>query len=136
MLYEVITDLAGGNWYYAANGGTTRNGHTVADLFAGGDDNGGTYGAPPGKFRDSTHGPSFGGSATPFADFTCAGSGGCHGTRSQMLSGFTDANVVGTVDGPDFWTYTERRGIPAVSGAHHANFDGAKNADENSQDVV
>jgi predicted CXXCH cytochrome family protein len=129
---DATGDLAGGNWAGIANG-SSRNGHNVADLFAGGDSNGGTYGAPPGKFRDSTHGPSFGGSATPFADFTCAGSGGCHGTRSQALTGFTDANVVGTVDGPDFWNYTERKGIPAVSGAHHANFDGAKNADENYQ---
>lgn len=133
VAHSAANDLAGGNFRYGST--NQRAGHNVVDLYPADTTNAGAYGAPPGKFRDSTHGPSFAAGTTFFGEFTCAGSGGCHGTRSQMLTGFTDANVVGTVDGPDFWSYTERKGIPAVSGAHHANFDGAKNADENYQSV-
>jgi hypothetical protein len=122
-------DLAGGN-FKAINDGGSRKGHNVADLFAGGDNNGGTYGAPPGKFRDSTHGPSFTGAA-PFSKFTCAGQGGCHGTRSQLLGGSTNDNGTSADSSDDYFVGVARVGIPAVSGAHHANFDGAKNADEN-----
>jgi hypothetical protein len=127
-------DLAGGN-FKAINDGGSRKGHNVADLFAGGDNNGGTYGAPPGKFRDSTHGPSFTGAA-PFSKFTCAGQGGCHGTRSQLLGGSTNDNGTSADSSDDYFVGVARVGIPAVSGAHHANFDGAKNADENYNGTV
>lgn len=127
------SDLAGGNFKHITDGGDSANrkGHNVIDLFGVGDsDNGGAYGSPPGKYYESVHGNYFSPGGVAFANFTCAGSVGCHGTRSQMLSGYTDPNDTttgNTEDGPDFWVTTaKRRGIPAVSGAHHNSFDGKK----------
>jgi Zn-finger protein len=131
---DTTGDLAGGNFSYVITDG--RKGHNVIDLMAASTDNLGTYGAPPGKYRPSTHGGAhvFTDSAnTSFAKFTCAGSGGCHGTRNQALSAFLNTNITGdtvsgTFDGPDFYENGVRRvGIAAISGAHHASQDGIKN---------
>jgi len=126
-------DLAAGNFRYIADGGNkiygrgqSKKGHNVADLFAGGDVNGGTYGVPPGKYRQSTHGPVFS-DTTPFDKFTCAGSGGCHGTRSQLFSGTINDNDT-TDTGDDFFVGEQRRGLTAIRGAHHANYDGLKDS--------
>ncbi|HUV49889.1 MAG TPA: cytochrome c3 family protein [Anaerolineae bacterium] len=85
------TDLAGGNFKYIDV--DDNRGHNVnADL----ENIEGTLELAPGH----THG--VGGSPTP-AEFTCAGTGGCHGWR-QHGSGIS--------------------GIAAIKGAHHQNTDG------------
>jgi hypothetical protein len=123
-------DLAAGNFAYISTDrstGNSRKGHNVTDLFDGGDDNGGAYGSPPGMFRDSTHGPVFSAS-TPFDQFTCAGSVGCHGTRSQTVYGYTDATS-------GVWVEQIRKGIAAISGAHHINTEGLKDPAQVAQGV-
>lgn len=132
VYHDDTADLAGGNFKYITEG-TSRRGHNVSDLFTTGDNNNDTFGSPPGKYYKDVHGNYFGGTATPFANFTCAGSVGCHGTRSQMLSGYTDSNITTvsgvTTDGTDFYVYNKRKGIPAISGAHHNSYDGMKSPD-------
>jgi len=122
------TDLAGGNFSHIMNNGS-RKGHNVSDLSAmfgtTGDDNGGTYGVAPGMYRYSNHtdvfspdaatfsdnGDKIGTGITNFSKFTCAGAAGCHGTRSQVLSGYTDDNIYdvpdvayGNGDPSTFWS--------------------------------
>jgi predicted CXXCH cytochrome family protein len=120
VYHQDTKDLAGGNFAYIDSLGSSRKGHNVIDLFSGGDDNNDTFGAPPGKYRANTHGSKFS-VTTTYDQFTCAGSVGCHGTRSQMLTGDTEGNV--TVNS---YVYTKRTGIAAISGAHHESYDGAK----------
>jgi hypothetical protein len=113
-----------------------RKGRNVVDLMAASDDNLGTYGAPPGKYRQSTHGNArvfTDSNGTSFAKFTCAGSAGCHGSRNSLLSytvndNITTDTVTGiSTDGPDYVdSYVRRVGIAAISGAHHNSYDGAK----------
>ena len=130
MHADATGDLAGGNFGYINTLSSNRKGHNVVDLFAGGDTNGGTYNTPPGKYRASTHTGVFT-ATTPFDLFTCAGAAGCHGTRSQMLSGSTadwDANATtaNTFQG------VKRTGIASISGAHHNSYDGSKAAAVNA----
>ena len=131
-------NLAGGNFSELTTGGD-RKGHNIVDFFAADADN--LYKAP-GDYSNKRH--DFGGTTVPLTDntvasaastaFTCAGAVGCHGTRSQMLSGYTDpnntidltlpANNATGADGPDFWVTTgKRQGIAAITGAHHNNSD-------------
>jgi predicted CXXCH cytochrome family protein len=117
--------LAGGNFSFgmAAQGGTSRNVHNVNDLFAGQvDNNTGLFNEPPGLYHgEDRHAFTTSGGAA-FDAFTCAGARGCHGTRDQILDIAVDngtANVYGAA---------KRVGIAAVSGAHHINIDGAKDA--------
>jgi hypothetical protein len=114
-------NLAGGNFRYSTE--NQRHGHNVADLTAADNSNAGTYNAPPGFYHASTHGPKFmtdlNGGGEAFGAFTCAGARGCHGTRSQLLTGFTDATT-------NTYVPTYRRGLAAISGAHHNSYDGAK----------
>jgi hypothetical protein len=120
VLTQDSDELAGGNFAYAL--ADQRKGHNVVDLGQPVFDNVGTLGtapAPPGKYAAGTHGTKFS-FATAYDQFTCAGSVGCHGTRSQLLSGYTDASNV--------YHGTKRSGIAAISGAHHASYDGAKDA--------
>ena len=135
---DATGDLAGGNFAYLNGGASPRKGHNVIDLSTA--DNNGEAGltVPPGMW----HGTTTHSGAARFtmdggflANFTCAGSAGCHGTRNQALSADVNANIVTdtntgiTSDGPDFYENAVRRsGIPAISGAHHNSFDGAKDA--------
>lgn len=118
---DVSGNLAGGN-FKALMDGTDRNGHNIVDFFAADADN--AY-AAPGDLRTHTFAPGDG-----TVGFTCAGAVGCHGTRSQMISGVTNPNntinpLVGNTDGSDgadFWTFTQKRqGMAAITGAHHNN---------------
>lgn len=125
------TNLAGGNFRY--NSVSQRKGHNVIDLTPADNSNAnqfeGTeavFGAPPGNALADHHGAAGGvfttsPSATAFDAFTCAGARGCHGTRSQVVSGSTVFNGTANV-----FVGTRRTGIAAVSGAHHNSFDGAK----------
>jgi hypothetical protein len=133
-------DLAGGNFAYITNG-SARNGHNVADLLTpdtNGEDATGLL-TPPGMYRGDTGGTHAGAARFTMdggflANFTCAGSGGCHGTRNQAVSADTNANTTsgenGNLtgeDGPDFYENVLRlTGIPAISGAHHNSYDGVK----------
>ncbi|MBE0595680.1 MAG: hypothetical protein IH614_00260 [Desulfuromonadales bacterium] len=136
------SDLAAGNFAYIDTLGSTRKGHNVSDLFTGGDDNAKHYGSPPGKYYDHVHAPYFSdvtvnadGSETinaAFSKFTCAGAAGCHGTRSNLLSGTTNDNGTTTDTTDDFFEGTRRTGIAAVSGAHHNSYDGKKDAAQNT----
>ena len=139
-------DLAGGNFTALTVGGD-RKGHNVVDFFAADADN--LYKAP-GDYSNKRHsfdtvsvaGTAGGGAAvTANTAFTCAGAVGCHGTRSQMLSGYTDPNTtagfngnVAGEDGADFWVTTlKRQGIAAITGAHHNNTgDTVKNPAQNA----
>jgi predicted CXXCH cytochrome family protein len=127
-------DLAGGNFSNGLGGNSSKV-HNVVDLFAGQwDTNGGDltdlgeFGAPPGTAPAAHyHGLSRGvfttDVATPFDAFTCAGARGCHGTRSQILGTVdVDGNAATTND----VSAVRRTGITAVSGAHHASYDGVK----------
>ena len=119
-------DLAGGNFAYVGDPGTgnNRHGHNVKDLFAGGDDDGygtstaGALNNPPGMYHGDGTNKKFS-SVSAFDNFTCAGAKGCHGTRSQMLTGATDTTT-------NIFSYTMRQGIAAISGAHHNSYDGQK----------
>jgi hypothetical protein len=136
---DTANDLAGGNWNYMIDGGN-RKGHNVIDLktLYGGDEEDYTASwanwnstatplyEPPGLQR-LTHSSTRAvftteGGTTPFNEFTCAGARGCHGTRSQ----FTTGAFSGTGDN-DF-VGTRRTGMAAISGAHHTNWEGAKDA--------
>ena len=126
---DLANSLAGGNFSFgmAAQGGTSRKVHNVNDLFAGQwDNNTGAYNEPPGLYHTADRtaftpndGPNAG---QAFGDFTCAGARGCHGTRNQVLA-IAEDNGTNNVFGA-----AKRVGIAAVSGAHHINSDGAKNA--------
>jgi hypothetical protein len=125
VVHTGATDLAGGN--FANSMASERKGHNVIDLGGSDGSNADTFGAPPGKFRANTHGVKF---STDYANgdiydaFTCAGARGCHGTRSQMLSGATVGNTTDNEYVPQ-----HRTGISAISGAHHNSYDGAKTSD-------
>ena len=130
--------LAGGNFSFGI--GDSNKVHNVVDLFEGQwDHNAGdpsdilTFGAPPGKapaveehgYFKSVFTTNI---DTPFNAFTCAGARGCHGTRSQILSGDTiDGDSNATTDN-EFEILERRTGIAAITGAHHQNYDGAKDA--------
>ena len=142
-------DLAGGNFQFGA-GGDTRKVHNVIDLFVqlGSvyDNNGGDtvtdansdgipdeFGAPPGTAPAAHyHGLSrqvfTTDIATPFDAFTCAGARGCHGTRSQVLAGDTIDHDGNAATANEFVLDQRRVGMAAISGAHHNNYDGAKDA--------
>jgi predicted CXXCH cytochrome family protein len=100
-------DLAGGNFAYISGAKLTvgpassRKGHDVVDLFPAGDD---TLLYPPG-FNHEEVPIYFRGR------LTCAGTGGCHGIRNQLMPGPTGELI-------------PRVGMMAVRGAHHANQDG------------
>jgi hypothetical protein len=121
-------NLAGGNFRYSS--ADDIKGHNVIDLTPASGHNasqmeGGSaiYGAPPGMAHASHHGMTSGVFSVDaaFDAFTCAGARGCHGTRSQALSGGTVDN--GTANN---WEFVRRTGISAISGAHHNSHDGAK----------
>jgi hypothetical protein len=128
-------NLAGGNFRYSSVDG--RKGHNVIDLTAADASNANqlepsglaVFGAPPGMTKAHYHGETGAngrgvfttGGGAAFDAFTCAGARGCHGTRSQLLSGSTVDNGTDNV-----YVGTYRTGIAAVSGAHHNSFDGAK----------
>ena len=131
-------DLAGGNFY---NGiGDSSKVHNVVDLFAGQwDNNAGDpadiaeFGAPPGTapaahYHGLTRGVFTTDQATPFDAFTCAGARGCHGTRSQILTGSTIDDDGNAATANAFVLGERRVGIAAVSGSHHNSYDGAKDA--------
>lgn len=124
-------NLAGGNFRYSTE--NQRHGHNVIDITAADASNatqveagvGTVFGAPPGNAHADHHGEEGGVFTTTggaaFDAFTCAGARGCHGTRSQLLSGSTvDNGTANNFEG------VRRTGIAAVSGAHHNSFDGAK----------
>jgi hypothetical protein len=132
-------DLAGGNFAYITNG-SARNGHNVTDILAAdnnGEDATGLL-TPPGMYRGDTGGTHAGAARFTMdggflANFTCAGSGGCHGTRNQAAtSDLNDNNTTNDIgntggDGPDYYENAVRlTGIPAISGAHHNSYDGVK----------
>jgi predicted CXXCH cytochrome family protein len=132
-------DLAGGNFAFGI--GDSSKVHNVVDLFAGQwDDNAGAtsgpdfpgeFGAPPGT-APAAHYHGMGvfttDTATPFDAFTCAGARGCHGTRSQILTGDTGDHDGNTSTANTFIIGQRRTGIAAISGAHHNSYDGAKDA--------
>ena len=132
--------LAGGNFTFGI--GDSNKVHNVVDLFDGQwDHNAGdpsdtaTFGAPPGKAPHvEYHGYSRSvfttNISTPFDAFTCAGARGCHGTRSQLLSGETIDNGTDNV----FTNAVMRTGIAALSGAHHNSYDGAKDGENYPDD--
>lgn len=130
-------DLAGGNFSYAD--GDDRKGHNVIDLYPSDGSNAGDpldtaeFGAPPGTapaahYHGYTRGVFTVDSATPFDAFTCAGARGCHGTRSQVLSGDTADHDGNAATANEFVLGERRTGIAAISGAHHNSYDGAKDA--------
>jgi hypothetical protein len=140
VMHGSSDDLAGGNFQFGGSGNTGKV-HNVVDLFnqLGGvwEDNAGDpadtaeFGAPPGTapaahyhgYSRSVFTVNF---STPFDAFTCAGARGCHGTRSQLLSGTTTDNGTANV-----YTGVRRTGMAAISGAHHNNYDGDKSLAEN-----
>lgn len=113
-------DLAGGNFSYGFVGnGTVSKVHNVKELFAAGtEDYTPAFGNPPGMVSDGgAHGgagPNIFTEAAAYDQFSCSGSRGCHGTRNNAIS-----NGTGSVP---------RVGMAAISGAHHVNYDGAKDA--------
>ena len=129
-------DLAAGNFWFsdAATGAATadqsqRHGHNVIDIRAADNSNADAFGAPPGNYHASSHGPKFVGDAANglgtaatdgavYGAFTCAGARGCHGVRFQLLDNSSGNSA----------TYTYRTGIAAISGAHHDSYDGLKDA--------
>jgi len=137
-------DLAGGNFAFGV--GDSSKVHNVVDLFAGQWDTNagdiadlGEFGAPPGTAPAAHyHGLSrqvfTTDVATPFDAFTCAGARGCHGTRSQILSGSTGDWDGNAATDNTFEISARRTGIAAISGAHHANYDGAKDATNYPED--
>jgi hypothetical protein len=105
---DPVGDLAGGNFAYIS--GTkagvaepgSRKGHDVIDLGLPDD----IFINPPG-FQHNDFPTRF-----RTENFTCAGVNGCHGWRNQKV-----ANELGIL--------VPRTGLAAISGAHHANEDGA-----------
>jgi predicted CXXCH cytochrome family protein len=137
-------DLAGGNFAYGV--GDSSKVHNVVDLFngqwdtnAGDPADTGEFGAPPGTapaahyhgYSRSVFTVNF---STPFDAFTCAGARGCHGTRSQILSGDTADWDGNTATANTFEIAERRTGIAAISGAHHNSYDGAKDATNYPED--
>lgn len=118
-------DLAGGNFAYVTT--NDHNGHNVSELFSG--DPNYANGFAPGQYRgSSTHGDVYT-DVTNFDLFGCAGAGGCHGTRSQMLSGETDDNgTAGDTSDDTFVNVVKRTGLAAIAGSHHMIYDGVKDA--------
>ena len=126
-------DLAAGNFAYISGlklsdqptnplntGALHRKGHNVVDLLNP-DNTLGAFGYPPGTYDPLKHEVLYD-NLTFVQSLTCAGAGGCHGTRNQALSA-TQSTV------PSDETYTNiklRKGIAAISGSHHLNTDGAK----------
>ncbi len=109
---DATGDLAAGNFKHLDEGGN-RKGHNVVDLFTMDSQN---QRNAPGDIRNFNGGHDF-------ANFTCAGAKGCHGTRSQAMGeGVLDPGTGLYAPG----TRAERTGIAAISGAHHISFDGAK----------
>lgn len=101
VLHTNAFDLAGGNFGYISgakgSGADDMKGHNIAD-FGNADD---TLTQPPGNAHNYNPFPN---------DFTCAGSGGCHGERVRG-------------GGPT--------GVDSLNGAHHQNVGGQLNtADE------
>jgi hypothetical protein len=94
VLHTDTTDLAGGNFGYISgsigSGADDTKGHNIME-FANTDD---TLTDPPGEDHDMNPFPD---------DFTCAGGGGCHGTRERG-------------GGPT--------GLAAMTNAHHGNVGG------------
>jgi hypothetical protein len=135
-------DLAGGNFTQP----TSSNVHNVVDLFAGQwDDNAGDvadlaeFGAPPGTapaahYHGLQRAVFTTDVATPFDAFTCAGARGCHGTRSQILTGSTGDFDSNASTANTFEIGQRRIGIAAISGAHHNSYDGAKDATNYPED--
>ncbi|WP_162148578.1 cytochrome c3 family protein [Desulfuromonas sp. TF] len=121
-------DLAGGNFRYINTGGAgNHSGHNVKELFAG--DPNYAQGNAPGQYRgDSTHSVVYT-DVTNFDTFSCAGAGGCHGTRSQLLSGSTNDNgTAGDTTDDTFENAVKRTGMAAIAGSHHKITDGVKDA--------
>jgi nitrate/TMAO reductase-like tetraheme cytochrome c subunit len=118
-------DLAGGNFRHIADG-ANRKGHNVIDIFGVGDtENADSFGSPPGMHNEAVHGQFFSPAGGTFANFTCAGSVGCHGTRNQ--AGATLDTKGNTDPSDDEYVLTARlSGIAAISGAHHNSYDGKK----------
>ncbi len=131
VYHSGTTDLAAGNFMHILEG--NRKGHNVVDIFGAGDPDFGGLTVPPGDFRGGYVDPETGAAmgnthanymGLQFANFTCAGAAGCHGTRSQLLSSVPDPDNEGQN------ITVKRRGIPAVSGAHHQNYDGLKDPEQ------
>jgi predicted CXXCH cytochrome family protein len=138
MHADATGDLAGGNWFYMADSGSNRKGHNVRDLktqYGGLEEVYPSIGtdaplySPPGLTGLGAHSSNRGAftETTPFDMFTCAGARGCHGTRSQMLTGSTGDWDDNTETGNTF-EGTRRTGMAAISGAHHNSYDGAKDS--------
>jgi hypothetical protein len=135
---DTANDLAGGNFKYVIESGD-RKGHNITDLVA--QDVSNKY-AAPGDIRTHNFGPGYGRLPVSGASdttkvtntgFTCAGAVGCHGTRAQLISGYTDLNGGDGSAWPSFWANTQKRqGIAAISGAHHNNYDGLKEPLQNA----
>jgi len=112
-------DLAGGNFAYST--ADERNGHNVIDITAASTTD--AHDQPPGIYGTHYHGHGVFTVDAPFDAFTCAGARGCHGTRSQLLSGSTvDNGTANNFEG------VRRTGISAITGAHHNSYDGLKNS--------
>lgn len=139
VMHGDTSDLAGGNWRYMLDSSSNRKGHNVIDLktLYGGLEEvypspGGTAGpaySPPGLNGLGAHSSNrhVFTDAVPFDMFTCAGARGCHGTRSQMVSGST-GDFDGNTATANTFEGTRRTGMAAISGAHHNSQDGAKDA--------
>ncbi|MBW2512430.1 MAG: hypothetical protein JRE01_10450, partial [Deltaproteobacteria bacterium] len=121
------SDKSGGNF----NQTTSRKVHSVVDVTAAGiapvvplGEN--VNDQPPGiPHTSNRHVFTSEAAANAFDMFTCAGARGCHGTRSQIVSGETVDNGTANV-----WDVGQRRtGIAAISGSHHNNMDGAWKTD-------
>lgn len=140
-------DLAAGNYAYISGSKqghgepSSRKGHNVVDLVE--QDDILTY--PPG-FRHAP--PTSGMGDFDVSRFTCAGTMGCHGYRGQVLA----TSEVAPECNPEFEVCGEegeaelvyRTGLSALSGydgagtsttlkrgAHHNNYDGLKNVNQN-----
>ncbi len=116
---DATGDLAAGNFRYIADADpadANRKGHNVIDLFPDGDTTGADYTRPPGFTDNTSHESVFG--TNNFTRFTCAGAGGCHGTRNQLLS-------------EDVTTSVRRTSMAAISGAHHQSTDGKRSPVQN-----
>jgi hypothetical protein len=116
-------DAAGGNFAYSTT--DERNGHNVIDITAASTTD--AHNQPPGIYGTHYHGDGVFTVSAPFDAFTCAGARGCHGTRAQLLSGFTNDNTDGDYTNDNIYEGKRRTGISAISGAHHNSYDGVKN---------
>jgi hypothetical protein len=114
-------DLAGGNFKYVEDLGD-RRGHNVIDLFGETGRDALNGGNAPGDIRHMGQGHNF-------TALTCAGAKGCHGTRSQATDAYPNVNYdpgqpISATNSVNITV--ERKGISAITGAHHRNVDGAK----------